>query len=160
MSRRALMPAGQRPRGRRRDGAVLLEVVLALILFFGASLVLLSALNASLRTAQRVSLEAQAADLAVTLMSEIQMGLVAPSDDGPNDYGEEDESLAGWTWEIVTDPVEDEAPELELPQLLEVEIIIRNDAEHYAYRLAQLMPAEGAGAAEAGGLAARPVGGQ
>jgi len=58
----------------RRSGVVLLEVVLALSIFFCASLALLAATNIALRTARRVQLEAQAADLAISLLSEIQMG--------------------------------------------------------------------------------------
>jgi len=119
---------------------VLLEVVLALALFFGAALVVLAGLNSSLRTAQRVRLEAEAADLAVTLLSEIQMGLVPPDDDGPNEY--EYEGLADWTWEIVTQPFEEGLIEVALPEFLHVEIVIRHLPSGYTYRLAQLMSSE------------------
>ena len=131
-------PEGMRPRGPA--GVVLLEVVLALALFFGAALVVLAGLNASLRTAQRVRLEAEAADLAVTLLSEIQMGLVPPADDGPNEY--EYEGLADWTWELVTQPFDEGLTEVALPEFLHVEIVIRHVPSGYTYRLGQLISSE------------------
>jgi len=121
--------------GADRAGVVLLEVVLAIVLFFGGALVILCGLQASLRTAERVRLEAEAADLAVSLLSEVQMGFVELTDDGPNDY--EDEELVGWTWEIVASPV-DETPEA--PPLLRVELIVRYEPAQYAFRLVHLMP--------------------
>jgi len=130
----------QRRSRRRRSAVVLLEVVVALALFFGAALVVLAGLNASLRTAQRVQFEAEAADLAVTLLSEIEMGLVAAADDGPNEY--EDEELADWTWEIVTAPFEEEVVELALPEFLHVEVVIRHVPSGQTYRLGQLISSE------------------
>lgn len=127
-------------RAGRAEGVILLEVVLALTLFFTGSLVVLAGLNASLRTAQRVQLEAQASDLAVTLVSEIQMGLYDPVDDGPYEY--EEEALAGWTWEIDSEPFEEISYEIELPEFFHVEIIIRYEPSNYVYRLTQLLPAE------------------
>jgi hypothetical protein len=116
-------------------------VVLALAIFFSASLVLLSAVNMALRTGRRVRLEAQAADLAVSLLSEIQMGQLAPADDGPNEY--QDEGLVGWTWEIVTEPVEQAALlTLDVPQFLRVEVIVRYQPERYTYRIVELMTNE------------------
>jgi len=147
--------AGRPPRARRRRAAVLMEVVLALVLFFGGSLIVLAGLNSSLRLAQRTKLEAEAADLAVTLLSEIQMGLLAPSDDGPNAF-EDDEDLADWTWEIYTETVEEDDPLLELPEFLRVEIIISHTPSGYAHRLVQWMtedegmPPEGDQAGEEG----------
>jgi len=132
-------------------GVVLLEVVLALSLFFAAALVILAAVNSSLRTAQRVQMEAQASDLAVTLLSEVQMGLVPLTNDGPNEY--EEEALVGWTWEIVVTP-EDEQPDPMIAPLLAVEVIIRNDFAGLDFRLVQLMIDEFG----TGGLASRARG--
>ncbi len=128
----------------RRSGVVLLEVVLALSIFFCASLALLAATNIALRTARRVQLEAQAADLAISLLSEIQMGQRVPADEGPEPY--EDEALEGWTWETTIEPVEEDTLlGLDIPQFLRVEIIIRYEAEDYAYRLVELMTDEAPG---------------
>ena len=129
-------PAGR----RRRAGVVLLEVVLALTLFSGTALIILGGLNASLRTAQRVQTDAAATDLAVTLLSEVQMGFVPLVDDGPNDY--EDEALVDWTWEIVTESFEEDSQELVLPEFLHVTVIVRHRPSGYTYRLTQLMSEE------------------
>jgi hypothetical protein len=118
-----------------------MEVVLAVVLFVSSALVVLAGLNAALRTAQRVQLEAQAADLAVSVLSHIQMGLLPPADDGPNEF-EDDQTLIGWTWEIVTEPLEEESIELEMPQFNRVEVIIRNEGAGVTYRLVQWMAEE------------------
>lgn len=141
-------PSADRLRAGR--GLVLVEVVLAVTLFFCGALVVLTGLSASLQTAIRVRTEADAADLAVTLLSEIQMGLLPLVDDGPNEY--EEEELAHWTWEIVTSDVETRT---EAPPLVRVEILIRNAREDCTYRLVQLFPEpEAAGVEEASGESA------
>src|SRR5687767_5719919 len=61
---------GRLPRGEG-VGAVLLEVLLALALFCGAAGVIMGSLTSSVRAVDRLRLEAQAADLAVTTLSEI-----------------------------------------------------------------------------------------
>ena len=134
-------------RGRRAargggvpSGIVLLEVVFALTLFFSAALVVMAGLNSALRTAQRVQLEAQAADLAVTLLSEIQMGLVPPNNDGPITY--EDEDFTDWSWEVVAETYEEDTLEVALPEFLHVEVVIRHEPSGYAYHLTELMTEE------------------
>jgi len=134
--------------GRRRAGVVLLEVVLALALFSGTALMILAGLNTSLRTAQRVQVETDATDLAVTLLSEVKMGFVPLVDDGPNDY--EDEALADWSWEIVTESFEEDSLELVIPEFLHVSVVIRHRPSGYTHRLTQLMSEESY-APEAGG---------
>ena len=122
---------------RRSSGVVLLEVVLALGVFFAAAAVILGGLNASIRAADRLQYEAQAADLAVSLLSDVQMGLMSLIDDGPNNY--EEDILADWTWEIVVDPAEENPS---APPLLRVEVIIRNEVAGCTCRLVQLIPEE------------------
>ena len=142
---------GQRfpaPRRPPRQGVVLLEVVLAVGLFSGAALVLLTGLGACLRTADRVRLDAQATDLAVTLLSEVQMGLVPLVDDGPND--DEQEDLVDWSWEIAVSPLEENT---EAPPLLQVEVIIRNDRADRTLRLVHLLADDEEAAESAAGPA-------
>ncbi len=122
---------------RSRRGVVLLEVVLALALFVMAALVVLAGLNSALDTAQRVQREAEAADLAVSLLSEIQMGLLPPEDVGPEPY--EDEAYADWTWEVYTEPYEELTAEVELPEFTTVHVIVRHEPSGYTYRLVELM---------------------
>ena len=118
-----------------------MEVVLALALFFGVAVVILGGLNTCMRAVRQVRLEATAADLAVTLLSEIELGVVPATDSGPKVY---EEPLQDWTWEVVEMPVEGSLATMEVSR---VEIIIRNTVEGYSHRLYHLLPE----AAAAGG---------
>ncbi len=122
---------------RRAGGAVLLEVILAMSIFFAAAAVIVSGMTACVRSARSLKTEARAANLAVTLLSEIQMGLVPADDDGPNEY-DDDEDMQGWTWQIVTSDIQET---VDIGSLKQVEIIITSPDGKYVYRLVQLMPA-------------------
>lgn len=137
---------------RRPGGAVLLEVVLALGIFFMGAAVVAGSLNISITATQRIKLQAQAADLAVTKLSEIQMGLLSVADDGPNAYSE-DENLPDWTWQVVTTPMDEQMVVVAGPVLKRVEIIIRNANMSYVYRLTHVLPSQddGGGTTPAGG---------
>ena len=118
-----LPQANGRRCGRRRHvgcGVILMEVILALALFMAAGAVVFGALSASANAVNDLRLQAQAADLAVTKLSEIQMGLLEAIDDGPNAFTEE--GLEEWTWQIVTASMEDEP--FAAAELKQVEIII------------------------------------
>jgi len=138
-----------------RPGVALLEVVLALALFFGVAVAILGGLNTCVRLVRQVRLEAAAADLAVTLLSEIEMGVVPPTDAGPNAY---EEPLQDWTWEVVAMPVEGPLAAMEVGR---IEVVIRNTPEGYVYRLYQLLPSgkEETGTTPASGAAAETGGG-
>jgi len=118
----------------RRAGVALLEVVLALSLFFGVAMVILAGLSACVRSASDIRLEAQAADLAVTLLSEIQLGAVEIEDAGPMAY--EDEALEDWSWQLVVTPVVTTLAELDVTRL---EIVITNTPHDYTHRLYHLL---------------------
>ena len=133
-TRRRTTRSNRTPRGRR--GVVLLEIVLASGLFATAALVVLAGLNSCYRAVEDMQLEATAADLAVSKLSEIRMGLLAAEDDGPNEY--EVEELAGWTWEIVT--ADTESP-IEGPQLKQITIIIASEPHGYVQTLRFLVSA-------------------
>jgi len=113
-----------------------MEVILALTLLVVTGAVVFSGLSASFGALDVVRLRAQAADLAVSKMSEIQMGQLELADDGPNAF--EDEDLSDWTWRIATAPMEDDT--LTAAPLTRVEIIIAHTGRPLVYRLAQLMP--------------------
>lgn len=140
-----------RPGRKTNGGVALLEVVLALALFFAVAVGVMGGLSASVRSVRQVRLEAEAADLAVTLLSEMQLGLVPLADSNPTPY---DEPLQDWTWQVTVSPVEMIVPGLDLAR---VEIIIRNTAEDYTYRLYQVMAAGGEEAAAPAELAATGV---
>lgn len=127
-------PAGKCAGQDRCRGVALLEVVLGLALFFGVAMAILAGLSACVRSAHDMRLEAQAADLAITLLSEIQLGAVEIADIGPMAY--EDETLEDWTWQIVVTPVVGNLTELDLTR---VEIVIRNTPNGYTHRLYHLL---------------------
>ena len=124
--------AAARPRA-----AVLLEVVLAMTLFTAAAATVLGALTACSRSAGRLRTEAVGENLAVTLLSEIQMGLVPAQDDGPYEY---EEPYEGWTWELVTSEFQGVIAGQEMTR---AEIIIANASQAYLRRLTVLMPSAG-----------------
>lgn len=146
---------GPGPRGRtnvagrtgasRRAGAALLEVVLSLALFLMAGGAIAIGLENTLGVAGRLRAQAQAMDLAVTKLSEVQLGLVELKDEGPVSFAEEyeDDRYAGWTWEIVTETEENN--ELQEP-LTRVQVIVRHEPTGRMCRLVHLL-------AETGGLA-------
>jgi len=112
----------------------LLEVVLALALFFGIAVPLLGGLSACVSAVRQSRLDARAADLAVTLLSEMQIGLVPVVDGGPTPFEEPDQD---WTWQVVTAPVD---VVVEGASLVRVEVVVRRPDDGYAYRLYHMLP--------------------
>jgi type II secretory pathway pseudopilin PulG len=136
---RSLGKAGAAARhGRHGRGAVLLEVVLALTVFFIGAAIITGGLISSARALNNARQSAQAADLAISKLSEVQMGMVEPTDQGPTAY-EDDDKLEGWTWQIVATPIQDETG---LATLASVEITVRHDESATQARLVELMPVE------------------
>lgn len=124
---------GRRIPGARRRGAVLLEVVLALALFLTGAGVVVGSLLTSIEAARRVRDEARAADLAVTILSEVQLGLIAPEETpAPQPFTDAPE----WTWQLRAQPVEDADP---LAALVRVEVVVTRVDGRYASRLARLV---------------------
>jgi hypothetical protein len=119
--------------GRRRaGGAVLLEVILALVLFVAAAAIVTAGINASLDSVERQHRRAHAADLAITVMSELQMGLRSASLSGPTDF---EPPFDEWTWEAQLSA--SEVGGGEAPALTSVEVIIRHKQSPVVHRLAQ-----------------------
>lgn len=116
--------------------AALLEVLLALALFFGVAIGVMGGLGTSIKAVRDIRLEAEAADMAVTLLSEIELGIVAAEEDGPTEY---EEPLEDWTWQVAVTPVTSVLTELILTR---IEIIVRNVPEDYTYRLYRLRTEE------------------
>lgn len=81
-------------------GAVLLEVVLALVLFVGAATVITAGLRASVDATDRLRHNTHAANLAVSILSELKMG-VRPVESGePQPF---EPPFETWTWQILTE---------------------------------------------------------
>ncbi len=129
---------------RPRRAVALLEVVVALALFVAAASAVLAGLTACLRAADDVRLSATAGDLAVTVLSQVQAGILPLQDDGPVPFEPPREA---WTWEIVTSPVEVAA---DVEGLVRVEIIVANADRAYTERLVQWVSVEQAAPAEGG----------
>ena len=122
---------------------VLLEVVLALALFAAAAVIIGSGLNASAASAVRLRLQAHATDLAVTVMSELQMGVRSTTQPGPEVFAA---PFTNWTWQLASTPLES-APGA--ASFVNVEVIIRHTDSALVHRLAQVLPLD-AGASEKG----------
>jgi hypothetical protein len=118
----------------RAQGAVLLEVILALVLFVAAATVVTSAMNASLESVERQRLNAHAMDLAVTVLSELQVGLRSAAMTGPEDF---EAPFADWTWELQLLALESDLGEAS--SLTRAEVIIRHKQTPLVHRLAQVM---------------------
>ncbi|MCX5682147.1 MAG: hypothetical protein NT049_00460 [Planctomycetota bacterium] len=112
----------------------LLEVVLALALFFGIAVTILGGLNFCMRATTQVREEAQAADLAVTVLSYVQMGVLDPADAGPTPC---EDPFGDWTWQTTVATFEASVPGLEMTQ---IEITVKNTIDGYSYRLYELLP--------------------
>ncbi len=130
--------AAPRPAGPRQRGAVLLEVVLALALFVAAAAVIGSGLNAALNSVERLRLNAHAADLAVTVMSELQLGMRAVDTAGTEQPFEA--PFEDWTWEVQLTPMDDEVGQAS--NLTRAEVVIRHKAPPLVHRLGQVFPAD------------------
>lgn len=131
-------------------GVALMEVVAATAIFFIAAMFVMDGLNSSLKAVRYARIEADAADLAVTVLSEVQMGLLQIKNEGPSPF---DETLfPGWTWELAVSGIEDLG---DLPDLKHVEVIVRQTEEGFVYRTGQLVwddPAEQTAGVTSSGL--------
>jgi hypothetical protein len=141
---RAVQPTrshSRREPGRNRNvallpvqGAVLLEVILALVLFVAAAAVVTAGINASLDSVERQRYRAHALDLAVSVISELQAGIRSPTSAGPEDFPA---PFRDWTWELQTAALETEPGET--AALTRVEVIIRSKSMPVVQRLAQVV---------------------
>jgi len=119
---------------RGETGAVLLEVVLALVLFVGAAAVISSAFNASLLSLERLRLNTRASNFAATILAELQIGIRPLESAGPETFAIPYE---GWSWEVVAGPADEQFASAS--QLKRVEVIVRHAGSGLVHRLAQLV---------------------
>lgn len=136
MNRGQSQPAYGRTAAGRPGGIVLLEVVVALTAFFTLGGILVGSMNSAANAASRIRQDARAADLAVTILSQIHAGFMEPRDIGP-EYCEE--PLEDWTWQVVTEDVSDSP---DVPAMKRVEVVVRDTATGRAHRLTELMAAD------------------
>lgn len=120
---------------RNIRGTALLEVLLAVALFVAAAAVMTVALNASLSSLGRQRLSAHAANLASSVLAEIQLG-IRPLVTSARTQMEP--PYADWTLELAVTPAESASGEA--TGQARVEVIIRHSTESVVQRLAQLLP--------------------
>ena len=140
-----------RVRNSARAGSVLLEVVLAIVLFAAAAAVVGMGLKASIDGAQRLRLSTHAGNLAVTVISELQMELRSLADTGPEAFGP---PFEGWVWEVEALPWGQGQTENTLATsvatLMRVEVTVRYEPEGFVHRLAQVIDVAAARSGAAG----------
>lgn len=120
----------------RAAGAVLLEVVLALVLFVAAASVLSVAMSSSLDALERQKRQLHATNLAVSLFSELQMGLRPLSPAGPEPFKP---PFSAWSWQLVVGSTEDEVGQG--TGLVRAELVLRHDESATTYRSCQILGA-------------------
>lgn len=115
-------------------GAVLLEVVLALVLIAAAAAVIGGGLSAAIDRMERLRLSAHAADLAVSVISELQMGTKVIAAEGPEEF---EAPFVGWTWEVESETADDKVRDT--GRTKKVEVIIRRTDPEIVHRLCQVI---------------------
>jgi len=113
---------------RPAQGAVLLEVVLALVLFVAAAAVVSSALRSAIDSEERLRLGVHADNLAASVVAEMEVGLRSPGVLGPAPF---EAHFTNWTWQII--PPGGDTPGS--PH----EIVIRHADPELVRRLAQVI---------------------
>lgn len=124
----------RRPIRRETHGAVLLEVLLALILFAAAAAVATTAFNASITSLERQTLGSQALNLAATVLAEVQLGIRPANSESSRPI---EPPFEDWTWETALTPTETLSGGL--TGLTRVEVIIRHQKSPTVQRLAQVL---------------------
>jgi len=128
------MRFGPAPRNSPRRGTALLEVILALALFVTAAAIVTSGMSASTDNLDRQRRNTHAANLAATVLAEIQLGIRSTAEAGEQPFAAPFEQ---WTAELVVTPTETEAGEAS--GLLRVEVVIRHQESALVRRLAQVI---------------------
>lgn len=124
------------PRGKPcgASAAVLLEVILALGLFVAAAALLGAALSAAIDGVERQRLTTHAGNLAVSVMSEIQLGIRGITESGAVPLAP---PFDRWTAQVMQTPAESETGEPSGAVLIEV--ILRHQDPPMTHRLAQVI---------------------
>lgn len=111
-------------------------MVLALALFVGAATIISTGINASVQAVYRLRLETHAANLAISLISEMQMRARPLLAVGPEPF---EAPFTNWTYRVELRQSENSGAESEALQ--PVEVIVSHNEEPIVYRLTQLFRA-------------------
>ncbi|MFM8469252.1 MAG: hypothetical protein ACKODH_04685 [Limisphaerales bacterium] len=117
-----------------RRGTALLEAILALALFVIAAAIVTSGMNSSTDNLDRQRRNTHAANLAATVLAEIQQGIRPLTEAGEQPFAAPFEQ---WTAELAVSPTETETGGTS--GLLRVEVIIRHKESTIVRRLAQII---------------------
>lgn len=127
----------RRARWEGRCGAVLLEVILALALFVFAAAVIGNGLHAALERADRLRRECHAANLAASVMAEVQLGIRPLQNSGREPFPE---PFADWTAQVESTPYT--FGWQDVAGLSLVTVVVRHEESGTTSRLGALVPAE------------------
>ncbi|MEC7881805.1 MAG: hypothetical protein VX961_00640 [Verrucomicrobiota bacterium] len=118
----------------KKTGAVLFEVVLALVLFSFAAVIIANSFSSSLLSVDRMRADLDATNLAISTLSEIELGIKAKETTPTTEF---EAPFEKWTWQVeTTEPSED----LDMGGgLTLVEVIIRNEELNRETRIARMM---------------------
>tara|TARA_Y100000588_G_scaffold101737_1_gene110579 strand:- start:3674 stop:4087 length:414 start_codon:yes stop_codon:yes gene_type:complete len=118
----------------KKTGAVLFEVVLALVLFSFAAVIIANSFSSSLLSVDRMRADLDATNLAISTLSEIELGIKAKETTPTTEF---EAPFEKWTWQVeMTEPSED----LDMSGgLTLVEVIIRNEELNRETRIARMM---------------------
>lgn len=115
---------------------MLLEVVLALALFVAAATIISTGINASVQAVYRLRLETHAANLAISLISEMQMRARPITAVGPEPF---EAPFTNWSYRIELRQSENSGTDSDALQ--PVEVVVSHTEEPIVYRLTQLFRA-------------------
>jgi len=118
---------------------VLLEVLLALVLFVGAAAIITASMNASLEGLDRLKLNTHAGNLASSVLAELQLGIRVADVSGEQAF---EKPFEEWTCELARAGAETESGEAS--GLSQIEVIIRRKNPDLVYRQAQWMKLDAA----------------
>ena len=117
---------------RIESGSVLLEVVLALALFIGAATVISAGISASVDAVHRVRFQTHAANLAISVMSELKMGARPLAAVGPENM---EAPFQEWLYRVNLNAGEVAVTETDATRA--VEVIVWHTQENIVYRITQ-----------------------
>lgn len=126
-------PATHGRDARATRGAVLLEVVLALALLVLSSSVIVGGMRECIQSVARLRLRSHAADLAVTLASQLQMGVLKPGQVDSTPFA--DAGFTDWTWQMQTQATD----QLDSP-LQRVELTVKHWPTGVSQTVVQFLP--------------------
>ena len=118
-----------------RAGAVLLEVLLALMLFAVTAAIITSSMNASMDGLERLKLNTHAANLAATIFAELELGQRAADASGEQSL---EKPFDAWTYEVARVTSETEMVEADASGgLTQLEVILRHKDPDLVHRQMQ-----------------------